>query len=91
MPEAVGLRQEETGVGQGWSSHAARTIHLRAGVPKGQGSGTRCKLGRQAQTEDGGSGEAISDKSAGGRGIINGKEWGGRSKECARNPYEWGT
>ena len=39
----------------------ARIIHRGAGVPKGQGSGTRCKLGRQAQTEDGGSEEAISD------------------------------
>ena len=26
-----------------------------------------------------------------GRWIITGKELGGRSKECARNPYEWGT
>ena len=78
------------GVWQGWSSSAARIIHRGAGVPKGQGFGHQVQTGRQAKTEDGAS-EAISDKSAGGRGIITGKEWGGRSKECARNPYEWGT
>ena len=68
------------GVWQGGSSRAARIIHRGAGVPKGQGFGHQVQTGRQAQTEDGGSEEAISDKSAGGRGIITGKEWKERSK-----------
>ena len=58
-----------------------------------KGSGHQVQTGQAGapEPEDGGSEEAISDKSASGRGSITGKEWGGRSKECARNPYEWGT
>ena len=43
-------------------------------VYNGQGFGHQVQTGRQAQPEDGGSEEAISDKSASGRWFISGKE-----------------
>ena len=58
---------------------------------QGPGFGRQVQSGRQAQTEDGGSEEAISDKSSGGRGIITGKELGEKVERMCTEPYAWGT
>ena len=53
-----------------------------------KGSGHQVQTGQAGapEREDGGSEEAISDKSASGRGFITGKEWGGKVEGMCTEP-----